>query len=48
MECGHASGDALLNFCPACGRPPGQRRIDWSYLVEQVRHGVFKLDRGLP
>ncbi len=48
MECGHASGDALLNFCSACGRPTGQRRIDWSYLVEQVRHGLLNLDRGLP
>lgn len=47
VECGHALGGPVRNFCPGCGQPATARRIDWTYLVEQVRHGVLNLERGL-
>ncbi|WP_028916472.1 DUF3667 domain-containing protein [Pseudoxanthomonas sp. J35] len=40
-------GGPVRNFCPGCGQPATARRIDWTYLVEQVRYGILNLDRGL-
>lgn len=45
-------GDAALRsdgpaVCARCGHVPGSRRIDWGFIGDEVRRGVFSMEHGL-
>lgn len=33
--------------CSRCGHVPGSRRIDWAFIGDEVRRGVFSMEHGL-
>lgn len=35
------------NFCSNCGQSANTHTMDWHYVVHEVQHGVFHVDKGL-
>lgn len=35
------------NYCNTCGQSAKTHRIDWSFLMEDVEHGILHYDKGI-
>jgi hypothetical protein len=43
LNCGETT---IHNYCSHCGQKSDTKKIDWHYLVHDVPHSVFHLDKG--
>lgn len=34
-------------FCPWCSQPTPAHRIDWEFLLHEIQHSIFHVDRGI-
>jgi hypothetical protein len=43
LNCGHKYAG---NFCNECGQKAKVKRLDWHYLVHEIPHSIFHIDKG--
>lgn len=47
MRCANCTTTFEGRFCPACGQPAHTERITGRYLLHEVPHSIFHVDKGL-
>lgn len=45
--CKNCSAPVSGNYCAECGQRTDTHRIDWHWLVHEVQHSIFHVDKGL-
>ncbi len=43
LNCGHTIKE---KFCPACGQKTDTHKLDWHYIIHEVPHSFFHLEKG--
>ena len=46
-DCGVRPVVEVQKFCHGCGQATQVTRIDWTFLREEIQHGLLQIDRGL-
>ena len=46
-DCINCGAMVTGRFCATCGQPTAVERITWGWLVRQIPHAVFHMDRGV-
>ena len=46
--CKNCANKVVSNFCSFCGQANHTKRIDAHYIIHDIPHSVFHVDKGLP
>lgn len=45
--CKNCGSQAKSKFCSNCGQPTKTGRIDFHYLIHEIQHSIFHIDKGI-